>query len=68
MNAQESYYIWSRHGRLLNPYPLCADGCHDGWPCPPRRDAEARLRAAGIDPFAVYRGEMSLPSTPVPAE
>lgn len=62
MTPADLWRVWDAHRQAIHPYPVCAEGCR-GWPCDARRDAEAALRAAGIDPYAVKRGETTLPAT-----
>lgn len=53
---------WDAHGQAIPPYRVCREGCQEKWPCPSRTEADARLREMGIDPYAVKRGEASIPA------
>ncbi|GLZ81618.1 hypothetical protein Afil01_64250 [Actinorhabdospora filicis] len=65
MNAMEIHAMWSvwdAHGQAIVPYKVCREGCHESWPCASRRDADSQLREAGVDPYAVKRGEVAIPA------
>ncbi|MEV0644854.1 hypothetical protein AB0I28_06285 [Phytomonospora sp. NPDC050363] len=53
---------WRTHTQAVHPYKVCVENCPEGWPCETRRETEQALREQGIDPYAVLRGEVSLPT------
>lgn len=65
MNADEirdMWAAWDAHEQVISPYRVCREGCREEWPCGPRQAADAGLREMGIDPYAVRRGEATIPA------
>lgn len=57
----EWYKIWRAHESVQAGFRVCKEGCAEGWPCPLREQATKKLATAGVNPFAVRRGEEKPP-------